>query len=178
MCSCLIADRCIGGSELAYQISEQFCALGASIGLKCAVIVGGMGMCHTDGSGSNLCLSSHHITYPYHTHDPDVMEQAVTLSKGPHVIIGTPGRVAYHLENTNGFTLDKLHYLVMDEADRLLNMDFEEDINKIIALAPDRDVRRTYLFSATMTTKVEKLKRASLKDPVKVQVDTKYESLH
>ena len=61
---------------------------------------------------------------------------------------------------------------VLDEADRLLNSEFEEDINKIVSLAPKQ--RNTFLFSATMTTKVKKLQRASLTNPVKVEVDTKY----
>ena len=60
----------------------------------------------------------------------------------------------------------------MDEADRLLNMDFGPDIDKILQVIP-RD-RHTYLFSATMTTKVAKLQRASLKNPVKVEVSGNY----
>ena len=57
----------------------------------------------------------------------------------------------------------------------MLGMDFEEEINKIVEGLP-RD-RRTYLFSATMTQKVAKLQRASLKDPVKVQVSSKYQTV-
>jgi len=63
----------------------------------------------------------------------------------------------------------------MDEADRLLHMDFEEEINKILKVIPAQ--RRTYLFSATMTTKVAKLQRASLTDPVKIEVATKYSTV-
>ena len=59
----------------------------------------------------------------------------------------------------------------MDEADRLLHMDFEDEINKILKVIPT--VRRTFLFSATMTSKVAKLQRASLKDPVKIEVAAK-----
>ena len=54
-------------------------------------------------------------------------------------------------------------------------MDFEEEINKIVEVLPKE--RRTYLFSATMTQKVAKLQRASLKDPVKVQVSSKYQTV-
>lgn len=57
----------------------------------------------------------------------------------------------------------------------MLGMDFEEEINKIVEVLP-RD-RRTHLFSATMTQKVAKLQRASLKDPVKVQVSSKYQTV-
>ncbi|XP_047991779.1 probable ATP-dependent RNA helicase DDX47 [Leguminivora glycinivorella] len=133
--------------ELAFQISEQFEALGASIGVKCAVIVGGM----------------------------DMVAQALTLSKKPHIIIATPGRLVDHLENTKGFNLKALKYLVMDEADRILNMDFEVEVDKILRVIPRE--RRTYLFSATMTKKVQKLQRASLQNPVKVEVSTKYQTV-
>ncbi|CAB4032693.1 probable ATP-dependent RNA helicase DDX47 [Paramuricea clavata] len=60
----------------------------------------------------------------------------------------------------------------MDEADRILNMDFEKEVDKLLKVIPKE--RRTYLFSATMTKKVKKLQRASLQDPVKVEVSTKY----
>ncbi|CAG4959166.1 unnamed protein product [Parnassius apollo] len=133
--------------ELAFQISEQFEALGASIGVKCAVIVGGM----------------------------DMVAQALMLSKKPHIIIATPGRLVDHLENTKGFNLKALKYLVMDEADRILNMDFEVEVDKILRVIPRE--RRTYLFSATMTKKVQKLQRASLQDPVKIEVSTKYQTV-
>ncbi|KAF4522524.1 hypothetical protein B566_EDAN009971 [Ephemera danica] len=133
--------------ELAFQISEQFEALGASIGVQCAVIVGGM----------------------------DMVTQAMTLARKPHVIIATPGRLVDHLENTKGFSLRALKYLVMDEADRILNMDFEPEVDKILKSIPRE--RNTLLFSATMTKKVEKLQRASLRDPVRVEVGTKYQTV-
>ena len=133
--------------ELAFQISEQFEALGSSIGIKCAVVVGGI----------------------------DMMTQSLMLAKKPHIIIATPGRLVDHLENTKGFTLRTLKYLVMDEADRILNMDFEQEVDKILKVIPRE--RRTYLYSATMTKKVAKLQRASLQDPVKVEVSSKYQTV-
>ncbi|XP_017785599.1 PREDICTED: probable ATP-dependent RNA helicase DDX47 [Nicrophorus vespilloides] len=133
--------------ELAFQISEQFEALGSAIGVKCAVIVGGM----------------------------DMMSQAIILAKKPHIIIATPGRLIDHLENTKGFNLRSLKFLVMDEADRILNMDFEVEVDKCLKVIP-RD-RRTFLFSATMTKKVNKLQRACLKEPVRVEVSTKYQTV-
>ena len=60
------------------------------------------------------------------------MTQALMLAKKPHVIIATPGRLVDHLENTKGFSLRSLKYLVMDEADRILNMDFEQEVDKIL----------------------------------------------
>ncbi|KRY40920.1 putative ATP-dependent RNA helicase DDX47, partial [Trichinella spiralis] len=133
--------------ELAYQIAEQFEALGACIGIKVAVIVGGV----------------------------DMVTQALCLAKKPHVIVATPGRLVDHLENTKGFSLRSLKYLVMDEADRILDMDFESEVNKILQVIPRE--RKTYLFSATMTKKVTKLQRASLQDPVKVEVSSKYQTV-
>lgn len=133
--------------ELAFQIGEQFEALGSSIGVKCSVIVGGM----------------------------DMISQALQLAKKPHILIATPGRLVDHLENTKGFNLKAIKYLVMDEADRILNMDFEVELDKILKVLPRE--RRTYLFSATMTKQVKKLQRASLKDPVKVEVSNKYQTV-
>jgi ATP-dependent RNA helicase DDX47/RRP3 len=134
--------------ELCVQISEHFQALGQSFGLKTAVIVGGL----------------------------DLMAQTVALvNKKPHVIIATPGRILHHLENTKGFSLSNLKYLVMDEADKLLNMDFEAQLDKILADIPKE--RRTMLFSATMTTKVSKLQRASLVNPVKVEASNKNDTV-
>ncbi|KAJ2868309.1 ribosomal RNA processing protein [Coemansia erecta] len=133
--------------ELAYQISETFEALGAGIGARCAVIVGGM----------------------------DMISQQIALSKKPHIVVCTPGRLQDHLENTKGFSLRTLKYLVMDEADRLLDMDFGPKIDLILKAIPRE--RNTFLFSATMTTKVAKLQRASLSNPVKVEVSAKYSTV-
>lgn len=133
--------------ELAYQISQQFEALGSGMGLRCAVIVGGM----------------------------DMMDQALALTRKPHIVVATPGRLMDHLEHTKGFSLRTLKYLVLDEADRLLDMDFEVAINKILTVIPKE--RNTYLFSATMTSKVDKLQRASLSNPVRVAVSSKYDTV-
>ena len=101
------------------------------------------------------------------------MAQSVALiQKKPHFIICTPGRILHHLENTKGFSLDNLKYLVLDEADKLLDMDFEKQLDKILEAIPKE--RNTMLFSATMTNKVSKLQRASLSDPIKIEVSTKY----
>ncbi|KXS12719.1 DEAD-domain-containing protein [Gonapodya prolifera JEL478] len=131
--------------ELALQISASIAALGSPIGARVACLVGGM----------------------------DMMEQAVALARMPHVVVGTPGRVVDHLENTKGFRLGNLRMLVLDEADRLLDLDFGSEIDKVLAASP-REGRTTFLFSATMTSKVEKLQRASLRDPVRVEVAGKY----
>ncbi|EFY88543.1 ribosomal RNA processing protein [Metarhizium acridum] len=134
--------------ELAHQIGQSFEALGSSISLRCAVIVGGL----------------------------DMVPQAVALGKKPHIIVATPGRLVDHLEKTKGFSLRTLKYLVMDEADRLLDMDFGPAIDKLLKFIPRE--RRTYLFSATLSSKVESLQRASLRDPVRVSVSSnKYQTV-
>ncbi|KEZ46754.1 ATP-dependent rRNA helicase rrp3 [Scedosporium apiospermum] len=134
--------------ELAAQIGQSFEALGALISLRCAVIVGGL----------------------------DMVQQAIALGRKPHVIVATPGRLVDHLEKTKGFSLRTLKYLVLDEADRLLDMDFGPSIDKILKFIPRE--RRTFLFSATMSSKVEHLQRASLKDPMRISVsNNKYQTV-
>ncbi|GJC92890.1 ATP-dependent rRNA helicase RRP3 [Colletotrichum higginsianum] len=105
-----------------------------------------------------------------------IVAQAIALGKKPHVIIATPGRLVDHLEKTKGFSLRSLKYLVMDEADRLLDMDFGPSIDKILKFVPRE--RRTFLFSATMSSKIESLQRASLRDPVRVSISSnKYQTV-
>jgi len=128
--------------ELAHQISQQFEALGSLIAVRSAVIVGGL----------------------------DMVPQSIALAKKPHIVVATPGRLLDHLEKTKGFSLRGLKYLVMDEADRLLDMDFGPILDKILKFVPRE--RRTFLFSATMSSKVESLQRASLRDPVRVSITT------
>ena len=99
-----------------------------------------------------------------------MVAQAIALGKKPHVVVATPGRLLDHLENTKGFSLRSLKYLVMDEADRLLDLDFGAIIDKILKVLPKE--RRTCLFSATMTSKVETLQRASLTNPARVSISS------
>lgn len=129
--------------ELAYQIAQQVDALGSIINVKCATLVGGM----------------------------DMVPQAIALSKRPHIVVATPGRLLDHLENTKGFSLKHLKYMVLDEADRLLDLDFGPVLDKILRVLP-RDGRHTYLFSATMSSKVESLQRAALQNPVRVSISS------
>ena len=63
----------------------------------------------------------------------DMMTQSLMLAKKPHVVVATPGRLVDHLENTKGFNLRSLRYLVMDEADRILNMDFEDEVCIVVS---------------------------------------------
>lgn len=94
--------------------------------------------------------------------------EANQLKKGVNLLVATPGRLLDHLENTQGFNFSNLQMLIIDEADAILKIGFEEEMNKIIKLLPKERV--TLLFSATMTKKVEDLCRLSLKNPVLIEV--------
>ncbi|KAA8650335.1 hypothetical protein EYZ11_000723 [Aspergillus tanneri] len=134
--------------ELAQQTSQVVEALGSLISVRCTLLIGGV----------------------------DMVAQSMSLGKKPHVIVATPGRLLDHLENTKGFSLRQLKFLVLDEADRLLDMDFGPILDKILKILPKPN-RKTYLFSATMSSKVESLQRASLTNPVRVSVSTKYQTV-
>ncbi|KAM5440921.1 ATP-dependent RNA helicase [Microsporum ferrugineum] len=101
--------------------------------------------------------------------------EAEKLNKGVNVLIGTPGRLLDHLRSTEGFVFKNLKTLVIDEADRILEVGFEDELRQIISILP-KDDRQTMLFSATQTTKVEDLARISLKPgPLYINVDHKKE---
>ncbi|KAI7906925.1 P-loop containing nucleoside triphosphate hydrolase protein [Cokeromyces recurvatus] len=123
--------------ELAFQIAEQFRVLGKGVGLKECVVVGGM----------------------------DMMKQAIELSKKPHVIIATPGRLRDHIRSSSGAVdLRRCKFLVMDEADRMLSSTFAPELEVILPLLP-KD-RHTLLFTATMTDSILALRDAE-EDPKK-----------
>ncbi|KAG9068580.1 putative RNA helicase [Linnemannia hyalina] len=114
--------------ELAFQIAEQFNVLGKTINLKDVVVVGGL----------------------------DMMTQAIALSKRPHIIIATPGRLRDHINSSgDSMNLSKVKFLVLDEADRLLTETFAEDLGGILEVLPKK--RQTLLFTATMTDAVLEL---------------------
>lgn len=89
-------------------------------------------------------------------------QEAEKLMKGVNLLIATPGRLLDHLQNTPGFIFKNLKALVIDEADRILEIGFEEEMKQIIKILP-KDERQSMLFSATQTTKVEDLARISLR---------------
>ncbi|ORY34815.1 P-loop containing nucleoside triphosphate hydrolase protein [Naematelia encephala] len=97
--------------------------------------------------------------------------QAHTLRTLPDILIATPGRLIDHLTNTPSFTLSALDVLVIDEADRMLEAGFTDELEEIIKACPRS--RQTMLFSATMTDSVDELVRLSLDRPIRVFVDPK-----
>ncbi|KAJ2156469.1 nucleolar DEAD-box protein required for synthesis of 60S ribosomal subunit [Coemansia sp. RSA 552] len=95
--------------------------------------------------------------------------QEAELRTKPDIVVATPGRLVDHVRNSAAFTLEQVEILVMDEADRMLEDGFEDELEEIVRACPRQ--RQTMLFSATMTDDVDKLVRLSLQRPVRVQVD-------
>ncbi|MDP3985556.1 MAG: DEAD/DEAH box helicase [bacterium] len=125
--------------ELALQVEETVRKLGMSFGLRTAVLIGGASM-HT---------------------------QIQAIRKNPHVIIATPGRLIDHL-NQKTVRLDDVKVLVLDEADRMLDMGFAPQIKKILAVVPTD--RQTMLFSATMPAEIAQIATKHMKLPVRVEI--------
>ena len=93
--------------------------------------------------------------------------QVGSLEHGAHIIVGTPGRVEEHLRKAN-LNLDNLTTLVLDEADRMLDMGFQQALDDIISYMPKQ--RQTLLFSATYPAKIEKTAQRIMQSPVMVEV--------
>ena len=125
--------------ELCVQVEESFRKYGKHSGLDVIPVYGGVG------------------------YDPQVK----ALRAGVDVVVATPGRLLDHLEKQN-VVLDEIEVLVLDEADRMLDMGFAPQINRIVAQL--HSYRQTLLFSATMPPEVEALARKYLRKPVVVQV--------
>jgi len=125
--------------ELALQADEVFQQVGKGIGLRTAVLIGGASM--------NL--------------------QKQAIARNPHVIIATPGRLIDHLDQ-RGISLADVRVLVLDEADRMLDMGFAPQINRILREVPKE--RQTMLFSATMPSEILKLAGTYMKLPVQIEI--------
>ncbi|KAF0978096.1 hypothetical protein FDP41_002611 [Naegleria fowleri] len=128
--------------ELAAQCYEVCSKFAQYTDIRCCIITGG-----------NLKIN----------------KQIQVLQTKPEIIIATPGRVVDHLLNTPNFGLDEVEVLILDEADRLLELGFEPQIKTILDHLPT--ARQTMLFSATMTDDVEQLVKLSLKNPIRVACD-------
>ncbi|OCK81605.1 DEAD-domain-containing protein [Lepidopterella palustris CBS 459.81] len=102
-------------------------------------------------------------------------EQEAVLKTRPDVVIATPGRFIDHMRNSASFTVDTLEILVLDEADRMLEDGFADELNEILTTIPKS--RQTMLFSATMTDTVDKLIRVGLNRPVRLLVDAKKQTV-
>lgn len=99
--------------------------------------------------------------------------QVASLEHGAHIAVGTPGRIQDHLSRTT-LDLDGVKTLVLDEADRMLDMGFQDEIDYIIERIPTE--RQTLLFSATYPNTIKKMSRSLLREPVTIKVDSNPES--
>lgn len=102
-------------------------------------------------------------------------EQEAVLKTRPDVVIATPGRFIDHMTNSASFQVEHLEILVLDEADRMLEEGFESQLNEILTTIPKS--RQTMLFSATMTSSVDKLVRVGMDKPVRLMVDAKKQTV-
>lgn len=125
--------------ELAIQVDEALRKVGASLGLKTAILIGGMPM----------------------------RPQLSAIARDPHIIIATPGRLNDHLMQRT-VKLDTVRIVVLDEADRMLDMGFAPQIQKIFQAIPRE--RQTMLFSATMPSEIMKMATAYMKLPIRIEV--------
>lgn len=116
-------------------------------------------------------MKTHSQTYGIVMGGANRRAEAEKLSKGVNLLIATPGRLLDHLLNTP-FVFKNLKSLIIDEADRILEVGFEDEIRQIVNILKNIENRQTMLFSATQTTKVEDLARISLRPgPLYLNVD-------
>jgi hypothetical protein len=108
--------------ELAQQIHEQCTAFGKPMNLRSALVIGGL----------------------------DILTQQLALSRQPHIVIATPGRLAHHITTHQTLQVEHLRFLVFDEADRLMEDCFAPELQTIDAVLPDHADRQSLFFSATL----------------------------
>jgi len=101
-----------------------------------------------------------------------IAPQLTSLEHSPHIVVGTPGRILKHLVDKRSLNLDNLDILVLDEADRMLDMGFHEDIMQIIHYTPKS--RQTLLFSATYPEQIRDISDAIQNDPVDIRIETSH----
>lgn len=99
----------------------------------------------------------------------NLRQQEQALKARPDIVVATPGRFIDHIRNSASFNVDSVEILVIDEADRMLEEGFQEELNEIMSLLPSK--RQTLLFSATMNSRIKQLVALSLKRPVRVMID-------
>ncbi|MGZ3790302.1 MAG: ATP-dependent RNA helicase DbpA [Bacteriovorax sp.] len=131
--------------ELAVQVAEELRRLARNIAnCKIVVITGGM---------------------------PE-RQQLNSLEHGGHIIVGTPGRLLKFLKK-GAINLETIDFLVLDEADRMLDMGFQEEMEAVMSFTPKK--KQTLLFSATFPPEIEELSRAFQENPKRLTVDSKHE---
>ena len=128
--------------ELAVQIEEEAKVLVGTSGLKAFSVYGGVGY----------------------------EKQIAALKKGVDIVIGTPGRVI-DLNEGGNLDLSNAHFCVIDEADRMFDMGFYDDLRKILKKLPEAETRQTMLFSATLNTYVKNLAWEYTRDPIEITIE-------
>ena len=128
--------------ELAVQIEEEAKVLVGTSGLKAFSVYGGVGY----------------------------EKQIAALKKGVDIVIGTPGRVI-DLNEGGNLDLSNAHFCVVDEADRMFDMGFYDDLRKILKKLPEAETRQTMLFSATLNTYVKNLAWEYTRDPIEITIE-------
>ena len=128
--------------ELAVQIEEEAKVLVGTSGLKAFSVYGGVGY----------------------------EKQIAALKKGVDIVIGTPGRVI-DLNEGGNLDLSNAHFCVIDEADRMFDMGFYDDLRKILKCLPEAENRQTMLFSATLNTYVKNLAWEYTRDPIEITIE-------
>lgn len=131
--------------ELAVQVQEEMFLIGRKKRIKIPVVFGGM----------------------------PVEKQAITLKQKSHMVVGTPGRVIDHMKRGN-LKLDEIRYLVIDEADLMLDMGFLEDVEYILDSLTQKPC--TMLFSATLGEHLEKLIAKYMVDPQRITIESEFET--
>ncbi|MEM9896769.1 MAG: DEAD/DEAH box helicase [Bacteroidota bacterium] len=129
--------------ELAIQIDQQIEGFSYFLDVHSIAIYGG-------GDGS------------------DFAQQKKALTQGSNIVVATPGKLISHL-NLGYVKFNDVSHLILDEADRMLDMNFYDDIKKIITFLPS--LEQTLMFSATMAPKIEKLAKSILRDPAKITLE-------
>ncbi|XP_057965643.1 DEAD-box ATP-dependent RNA helicase 28-like isoform X2 [Malania oleifera] len=127
--------------ELAVQVHSMIGKVAQFTDIRCCLVVGGL----------------------------STKEQEAALRSMPDIVVATPGRMIDHLHNSMSIDLEDLAVLILDEADRLLELGFSSEIHELVRLCPKR--RQTMLFSATMTEEVDELIKISLTRPVRLSAD-------
>jgi ATP-dependent RNA helicase DDX27 len=115
------------------------------------------------------------ITFAQMVGGYSMRDQEAVLKTRPDVVIATPGRFIDHMTNSASFQVEHIEILVLDEADRMLEEGFETQLNEILTTIPKS--RQTMLFSATMTSSVDKLVRVGMDKPVRLMVDAKKQTV-
>ncbi|XP_009413015.2 DEAD-box ATP-dependent RNA helicase 28 [Musa acuminata AAA Group] len=127
--------------ELAAQVHSMIEKLAQFTDIRCCLVVGGL----------------------------STKVQEAALRSMPDIVVATPGRIIDHLRNSLSVGLEDLAVVILDEADRLLELGFSAEIQELMRMCPKR--RQTMLFSATMTEEVDKLVKLSLNKPVRLEAD-------